>query len=165
MPAAKYGTVAELESSVAGACLNRTVTTIAGLSIPEFPLSKIHIRSMSWDKDLVAPFIIIRPAPETHNPSEGPVGQAVNHYREMITIASAGDRDLIEGMADALLWREKIERPFKKTKPNWANLVNGAHMRKTSVLPGEPFMNDAFYRNVNAQFLLIDVEVQEPRSA
>lgn len=164
MPAALFGTVAELESSVAGACLNRTVTSLAGLSLAEFPLSKIHIRALSWDKDLVTPFMIVRPAPETHNPSEGPVGQVVNHYRMMVTIASAGNRDLVEGLADALLWREKVERLFKKTIPDWAALVNTGFLRKTNVLPGEPFMNDAFYRNVNAQFLLIDAEVQEPRS-
>jgi len=161
MADALVGTVTSLESSVYGQVINRTITAIEGLSLVDIT-TRVHFRKLPYDKDITYPACIISPAPETSRDSEGPVGQPVVHYRVMVSIIRASNRDLVNGASTELLWREQVRQKFQKTKPDFAAIV-GATFRKTTVVSGEPFIKDAFLKNLDAQFLLLDIEVSEDR--
>lgn len=156
MAEALTGTWASLTTSSFGECINGVVTAIQGASLAEIT-TNVAIRKRPWDKQLAAPYCIVSPANDTHPVGEGLVNKKTVHYRIMVALVRASNQGLTEGLAIELLWRQQVTDLFDKLIPF---SITGGQVITSSVTAGEPFIPEAFLKNLDAQYLLVDVEVR-----
>ena len=148
---------ASLMGSVFGECLVGVAMVLQDLALKEIG-QNVNIRKRPWDKELEVPYAIVSPATDTSANAEGSIGQQDVHYRIMVALVRASNQDLVKGLGLELEWRQKIERRFRKQIP--FTIENGG-VQNCSIAAGEPFIPEAFLRNVDAQYLLIDLHVKE----
>lgn len=119
------GTVAKLDASAFGQCLNGTAAVLATLDLPRIFWDRVHVRWNSYirvdgkgqtlDK---LPCIIVSPVPTLRPASERGSNQATAvHFLVSIAIHRAGGGDGINQMGDCLAALQEIYVAFSK-KPN-----------------------------------------------
>lgn len=154
------GPVEQLNTSVYGQCLNNVIDDLQAMALAGIG-DKVYFLKKAWHESLGKnlPCATVSYAPETSTDNEGPVNQSIVHYRVMVAMIWAANRDLIDNAGVQLEVRQRVSQHFRKTTPGW-NLT-GAQLRRTTVIAGEPLIREATLLNLDAQFLIIDCEVTE----
>src|SRR5438046_3001878 len=106
----------QLDESVEGRILGRTVERIKALQLPAIS-NNVEIRKLPWllgDNDtLKTPCIIVSPAPEDTNWQQGTNERNDMVFSTFISAILANGRDIsTRGMGLQLYWREQLRRAF-----------------------------------------------------
>jgi len=158
------GVLSALETTAQGEILNRIVTQMITLDVTSIK-TRVYVLERVMDfsliEDLSFPIMTVSIAPELASDFEGPVNTSTVHYPVLVAIIWGGDRGQRDTWAERLEQRQAVARDFRKTRPVWAEMVN-CSVKKTTVKSGEPYIDEAIRKSLDAQYWLVDVQVTEP---
>lgn len=152
-------------TSVARNILEGVQTAIRQLNLSNIDAANVLIRRqpiLLEDDDL--PCVIISYGVEQLN-QRGFNELDLNNYNVIVTIVTARDRTLDADAQfwESLAWRQQVRRQFNHSRLTKYGVSVGAIPNPMEVRSGEPFIAPAFRQNMDAQFLVVTVPVNESR--
>ena len=158
------GSVASLDLSPFGQCLNGTAERFADAELQGFPRERIHIRRNPFVRDDDAlPCAIVSPYLLRPDPTGGTNRETAVDFLVMISLHWAGGREMVNGMGQALAGLTEAYRLFAK-KPNaWLGFTvdaGGACLRDATIDNAEALNLEAWRLGVTTQFLIIDYSLR-----
>jgi hypothetical protein len=131
-------------------------------------VAEVERRKKFWDLELPTPNIVVCPAPELINPSDGTNEQDDIQYAFMASILAASNRDHTEATAGWLFFcRREIRKAFmhKPALTGPTALPTDCAIIDVVVEPGDKYINEAVRMNYDAAYQVIRYTVRENRNA
>jgi hypothetical protein len=153
------GSVAALDASAMGQCLNGDAERFIAAEVAGFPRERSHVRRGPFVReDDKLPAAVFSPYLMRPNPAAGTNRENVLDFYVMISLHWAGGRETINGMGQALAAAEECFKLFSK-KPNdalgFAVSAGGACLRDTTIDNAEALNLEAWRSGVTAVFLIV----------
>ena len=158
-----------LASSNQGAILELVQARIQDLALQHIPAERVVLRAVSWDANLLLPYVIVRPAPEIINPNDASNEYNTCNYAVLVSLVAANTSETGGPMTLfglPLYWREQVRLAFQnKSHRLWRSTtlpLTGSVINRSIVMDGEPFIEAAKRQGYDAQYLGIRFHVTEP---
>lgn len=156
------GTVATLDDSAHGQCVNGTAAVLLTMELPGIG-DRVHVRQRPalYDDDttpcvMVCPFL-------TRETREGTNSEQDVHYLVLIAVHRAAGRDAINGMGADLYCQETIRKRFaKKPARSIGFLVeaNGSCVKQSDIDSAEAINQQAWEAGLAVHYIIVDYLVR-----
>jgi hypothetical protein len=158
------GSVASLDLSPFGQCLNGTAERFIAAELEGFPRERVHVRRNPFVRDDdKLPCAIISPYLLRPDPTGGTNRETAVDFLVMLSFHWAGGREAVNGMGQALAGMTEAYRLFAK-KPNaWLGFTVDAGescLRDATIDNAEALNLEAWRAGVTAQYLIIDYSLR-----
>lgn len=158
------GSVAALDLSPFGQCLNGTAERFAAAEIQGFPRERVHVRRNPFVRDDDAlPCAIVSPYLFRPNPTGGTNRETAVEFQVMLSFHWAGGREMVNGMGHALAGLTEAYRLFAKKPNSWLGFsvdAGEACLKDATVDNAEALNLEAWQMGVTAQFLIINYSLR-----
>jgi len=155
------GQITALNSTAKGVVLNGIIQKLIDLDLTGVA-GRWYFMRQPWISEIgLYPAGCVSEFRGSMSDREGVIGKADTHFRYIIALARASNFDHQVGAEDMLEWDQAIRRAFRKQTEDWLNTIAGIYMVQMSITEGEIFMDEAFRKQCDAFYSLVDVHVRE----
>ena len=161
MAAFTSGQIAALNTTAKGICLNKIIQVLIDLDLEDVT-TKWYFMRQPWVSEIGSyPCGVVSEFRGSMNDREGVIGLSDTHFRYIVALARAANFDHQNNAELMFEWDEAIRRAFRKLHPDWLTAEAGIRMAGVTITEGESFLDEAFRKQADAMYFLVDVHVRE----